>query len=516
MEAGELMIGVPARSLATEQAPSDLAYDSLPLVRRVVRELLLASPAYHEMATPERRRMAELMVKVCHTAAALMVEEIQSDQEAHEATQPVTSIATASALETDAPEPSRAAPSRPLAQAMNAGQEFSGVAVQRAAARTQELLNAVSFPRFVTELINGVFKAMLDSNITQMHSFVELLNNVSASLDGFADVNVGVDRARKWLVETFPGSFVISGGDEEDQDPDEPSSATVQMAPGGQMPSPAALRTALGLGDDEPVPTGDPDRVLVPLARRKMASQRQQMLATMVMLGMQRLVVDSGRIHAAMQFHIDARSAAEQDKGSMFDFRNTASASGSFGFGPWGVSASMTNTIGYATTEQTRTTEDLNAQVDVNSSVEIIFHTDYLPLNRITTEAQADRIRKNSFNPAAEAEVVAKERAARSAQNATEDKARLDAMGQRLGSRPNVEAPPLPPVPSGKNQEKPAAKQGGAAKAGDGKAGDGSGQNKTDKAPTNKAAGNANAGAKAGSSVGAAKSPANKAAVPKK
>ncbi|MBX3086380.1 MAG: hypothetical protein KF716_32385 [Anaerolineae bacterium] len=510
------MIGVPARPLSTEQAPSELAYDPLPLVRRVVRELLLASPAYHELPTPERRRMAELMVKVCHTAAALMVEEVQSDQQAQEATQAEAPLATASALEDETPEPRRPATAQPLAQAMNAGQEFSGVAVQRAATRTQELLNAVSFPRFVTELINGVFKAMLDSNITQMQSFVELLNNVSTSLDGFADVNVGADRARKWLVETFPGSFVISGGDEEDQDPDEPSSATVQMAPGGQMPSPAALRTALGLGDDEPVPTGDPDRVLVPLARRKLASQRQQMLATMVMLGMQRLVVDSGRIHAAMQFHIDARSAAEQDKGSMFDFRNTASASGSFGFGPWGVSASMTNTIGYASTEQTRTTEDLNAQVDVNSSVEIIFHTDYLPLNRITTEAQADRIRKNSFNPAAEAEVAAKERAARSAQNATEDKARLDAMGQRLGSRPNVEAPPLPPVPIGKTQEKPAAKQGGAAKAGDA-----SGQNKADKdkAPANKAADGANAGAKAGGNAAgsaAPKAPVNKVSTPKK
>ena len=47
----------------------------------------------------------------------------------------------------------------PLARAQSAGSEFSGVAASRVAGTTRDILNAVSFPRFVTELINGVFKA---------------------------------------------------------------------------------------------------------------------------------------------------------------------------------------------------------------------------------------------------------------------------------------------------------------------------------------------------------------------
>ena len=45
-----------------------------------------------------------------------------------------------------------------------------------------------------------------------------------------------------------------------------------------------------------------------------------------------------------MRFHIDTRSAAQDDKGSTFSEQNTLSGSGNFGLGPWGASASMTNT----------------------------------------------------------------------------------------------------------------------------------------------------------------------------
>ena len=46
-------------------------------------------------------------------------------------------------------------------------------------------------------------------------------------------------------------------------------------------------------------------------------------------------------------------------------------ASGSFGVGLWGVSASMLNTIGYVSTQRTQTTEEMNTDLDLNSSVEV-------------------------------------------------------------------------------------------------------------------------------------------------
>ena len=82
--------------------------------------------------------------------------------------------------EAGAPE---AAPRPVLARAQNAGSEFSGVATDRLASTTRDVLNAVSFPRFVTELITGVFKAMNDSNQQQLTAFVDLIRNVAQTTE---------------------------------------------------------------------------------------------------------------------------------------------------------------------------------------------------------------------------------------------------------------------------------------------------------------------------------------------
>ena len=443
----------PAGVSAIEQSAS--TSQPLPFIRETVRALLLATPAYQELGPADRRRMAELMVRICQTVAALIHEEIDSDQQ-------VQQVQRAQQTEQTQAQPN-ATP--PLAMAQSAGSEFSGVSAARVAGTTQAILNAVSFPRFVTELINGVFKAMIDSSIQQMNAFVELLNNVAASTEGFADSNLGPDRARSWLAERYPGSFEVAGDTSEEENDGwdtapgerEPSNATLRLRPGASMPSAAALRTDLGLAENETVPTGDPEQTLVPLARRQLAQQRQQMLATMVMLGMQRIIIEGGKINAAMRFHIDTRSAAQADQGSTFDFRNTATVGGNVGMGVWGVNASMTNTIGYVSTQRSQTTEEMNTDLDLSSSVELIFRSDQVPLNRLASASQTTQILANSRNP--EAEIASRERTARAGQAATSDAGRRSELQQTLAPRPA----PVPPAagnqasPGTGSQTRPAA-----------------------------------------------------------
>ncbi len=355
----------------------------------------------------------------------------------------------------------KATVSRPvLAQAQNAGSEFSGVATDRLAGTTRDTLNAVSFPRFVTELITGVFKAMNDSNQQQLTAFVDLLRNVAQTTEGFADANVGVAGARGWLAERFPGSFVIEGGDDEDfkedlsgYDPAErrereaeiqaerDAATKLVLRSGASPPAEAALRSALGVAEGEFVPTGDPEG-LVPFARQVLARNRQQLLATMIQMGMQRIVIESGRLNAAMRFHIDTTSAAANDKGSQFDMRNTTEGSIGAKFGPWGAEAKVQNTIGYVSTDRTSTTEEMNTSVDLDSGVELIFRTDYVPLDRLAGGADRERIRVNTINPSAETERLSKERETRSAGRATENAARGERLNTALHS-----PPPLAPSP---------------------------------------------------------------------
>ena len=427
--------------------------DPLPVVRQTVRTLLLSCPAYAELEPEKKRALAEAMVKVCHRAATLLREEIESDSAARQDD-------SGGAANAEQPRP-------PLARAQTAGSEYSGVSASRVAQTTRDILNAVSFPRFVTELINGVFKAMVDSSRQQMQSYVELLNNVAASTDGFADSNLGADRARQWLAERYPASFVIEGESAEDRwegEAAEPSEAILRLRPGAALPSPEALRVDLGLGPDESVPTGDPERAIVPLARRALSRQRQQMLATMVMLGMQRIVIDSGRIHASMRFHIDTRSAAQEDRGSQLDARHTSTVSGSFGYGPWGASASMTNTIGYVSTQRTQTTEEMNTDLDLNSSVELVFKTDYLPLERMAGHGQIERIKVNTLNPEAEAKAAAEARGAREKRYAESEKERRGSVDKSIAPPPTPPAAPKPGEP-GSVEAADKAKKDAAAKA---------------------------------------------------
>src|SRR5690606_717076 len=117
-------------------------------------------------------------------------------------------------------------------------------------------------------------------------AFVDLIRNVAATTEGFAEANTGDAGAREWLAERFPGSFMIEGDDADDGWGDDPSQMTpedrtelqaerdasirLKLRPGGSFPSEAALRTALGVGEGESIPTGDPEN-LVGLARAVLA-----------------------------------------------------------------------------------------------------------------------------------------------------------------------------------------------------------------------------------------------------
>jgi hypothetical protein len=418
---------------------------SLEIVRRAVKDLLLASPSFHELPDSERRDLAGAMVKVCRHATEWLEEEIKSDA-AYRRASPL-------ALEAQGRE-------RPLVSRAQAV-EF-GEAASRVGETTKQVLTAVSFPRFVTELINGVFKAMVDSNQQQMQGFVELLRNVSATTDGFADANLGPDRARAWLAEQYPGSFELEEdeGDDAGWGDEEGARAPSRrfrliLRSGAEWPPEGALRTDLGLAADESVSRGDPETALLPLARRALARQKQQMLASMVLMGLQRIVIESGRIHASMRFHIDTRSALAEDRGSSFDFRNTIAAAGSYGFGPWGVSASVQNTIGYVSTQRTQTTEELNTELDLNSSVEIVFRTDHVPLEVLAGKDARDRIKVNTLNPDAELKSYREDSSARRKAATEAQTARRTELGSAL-KPPEHPKPILPETPKPMPEAAPA------------------------------------------------------------
>lgn len=391
-----------------------------PAVRGAIRDSLTAAQGFDTLGDGDRREIANALVRIAHAAQLFEAESTPGKS---------TNVATA----------------------MSAGEHYSGTAVAGVAGTTHAVLRAISFPRFVAELINGIFRAMVDTNQQQLQQYIELVRGVSQSLDGFASTGgSSEDPAKRWIADQFPQSFRI----EEPEAPDprdipdpEDTPDPVRLIPVGAPPTVDAVRAALNLEPDTAIPGTDAQQ-LIPFVRSSLARNRQQMLATMVQMGMQRIVIDSGRIAASMRFHIDAQSAAREQEHSGFDTRTTIGASASGGFGFWSASASVNSTIGYVRTDDVTTNESTNVSADLDSSVELHFRTDQVPLDRIASQNTVERLRLNTLNPEREAAIAAETDRARITANGAANPPTPAPSGGGSGLAPSqtVTAPALAPI----------------------------------------------------------------------
>ena len=130
----------------------------------------------------------------------------------------------------------------PAHQTSSSARQTSGAA--------RNLPQEVDFPAFVSSLIKGVFEAIVNASIEQMKAYGKLVAAVTKSLDKFRDENISENEARDYLLKRFPDLYTGTTAKKK------------------------------------------------PAAIRRLATQRQQLLATMVMMGINRIVVTSGKIGA--------------------------------------------------------------------------------------------------------------------------------------------------------------------------------------------------------------------------
>ena len=351
----------------------------LETVRRAVRRVVDQTPEL--MQKPElRRRIASNMVGVSLAAAELIDAERKFSEQVAERTK------------------AKAPPAgEPLAAAQAAGDFHRRTAVNSAADVLQATRRALDFPNFVTSLITGVFQAMNTSTIQQLEAYANLLGAVNMSTSSFAASNITPGRAATWAAAQFP-EFQITAGDPP----------TLALKEDAEMPTPQVLKSALEATNEEvsSIEEDDLETTLLPLVSRKLARERQSMLATMLLMGMNRIVVDQGRIHASMELQVDARSTAEQTQAERFDSRFTTSGSGSFGMGMWGASASMSASVGFVRSDEQFSREDIALRAGLRSSVDIGFHTEPLALNRIARGNQINSVRDRAMVPETERAVA--------------------------------------------------------------------------------------------------------------
>jgi hypothetical protein len=348
--------------------------ETLAVVRRAVRGVVEGTPELR--GDPElSRRIAERMVGVSLAAAELIAEERRLSHEIDE-------------------RRARRGRGAALAQAQAAGDIHRRTAVDSAPDVLRRTRDAIDFPNFVTSLISGVFQSIQSSSIQQLQAFADLLDAVNSSTSDFATSQIGAERAASWAVNRFDAFAIEREGEE----------VRLVLRDDRDLPEPEELARALAASEDEvsSIDGSELTETLLPLVRRKLARDRQSMLATMVLMGMQRVVVDDGAIHASMQLQVDARSTAEQRQAERLDTRVETEASGSFGVGAWGASARLSASVGYVKSDDQFTREDIAVSAGLRSSVDLRFRTVPLEVRRLADDRTLDRIRDRSMVPATE------------------------------------------------------------------------------------------------------------------
>jgi hypothetical protein len=168
------------------------------------------------------------------------------------------------------------------------------VGVDQAARMVQE----IDFPAFVAKLIEGTFHAIVKSSIEQMKAYADMVKSVATTLNEFKDRNTTDNQASDHLVSRYPQLFQINIVD---------NAPKVQARDDADTDHLPDFRKELGLAqqvsdlDDETI-----QNQLIPAARDDLARGRQQLLATIILMGINRIVVTDGKINAKIKFQFSA------------------------------------------------------------------------------------------------------------------------------------------------------------------------------------------------------------------
>jgi len=233
---------------------------SVSVARSTVRKLLESSPAYRALPPDKRRDIGHDTVRVASYMA-----------DPHGLLSKKSLVTTARAPRTGARTHGPTAPHLAV---------LGDPRVLDASAAAAALLQQVDFPEFVAALIQGTFNSIVNASIEQMKAYGKLIEQVARTVDRFKEDSISDAHARDWLTQRFAAQLEL--------DPRGRLRWCVAPHVGAKGPASALLMSS---------PSAD-TRDLVAAARRRLAIDRQQLLSTMVMMGINRVVVTDGKIVA--------------------------------------------------------------------------------------------------------------------------------------------------------------------------------------------------------------------------
>jgi hypothetical protein len=256
-------------------------------------------------------------------------------------------------------------------------------ATETIAQRAGALSDEIAFPEFVAGLVHGTFDAIVDSAIRQMESYASLVSAVAKPVEDFTRENVSANQAKDWLVHQYPKELYLSLEGEP----------TVLPRPSDDKENPDQPRTPdwlkdFGVEGQELTPDLI-EQTLLPEAQKRVGHSRQQMLATMVMLGMNRVVVKDGTISARLRFRADAADHAKVDY-AVSDDPGGGASWGARGSSAYPAASTKVSTLGV------NAQSDSNLKAELFGEVKINFASETLPLEKFADEARRTLLERHA------------------------------------------------------------------------------------------------------------------------
>jgi len=234
-----------------------------------------------------------------------------------------------------------------------------------------DFIDAVDFPTFVSDLLDGVFRANLKVTKDQMVAYQELLKAATQSLAFFMN-KIPPQESFAYLAANQSDDFSINFP------PDEPAQLTDKEG------------TVVAKAGEEPEDAGIKAKIMD--ATLAMAKEQRAMLREVLLMGVTRLVVEKGVIRASVKFDFKATENIDrQDKAMVQDSRswsNSISHSGGFFGSIFGGPQGGTTSSGrhaQLSVATTKSDNDTTVSANLTGFVEIQFKSDYFRLDNFAT-----------------------------------------------------------------------------------------------------------------------------------
>jgi hypothetical protein len=283
------------------------------------------------------------------------------------------------------------------------GNEMKGKVAGQTGGIMKNMVASVDFPKFVSGLIEGVFTSIVNSSIKQMQAFAQYLNAVAMTLKDFAAENSNIDEGRDYLASKSPKALMVEnkGG-----------SKRLRKRPEASDDDMPDFKTLLGMTGDDEVDLDDDESEakVAESAQLQLARMRQQQLSTMVLMGINRIVVTEGEIKATVTFDVSAMETAHDDTqassddtqshvdaASQYSYERNRSFWGTSGSGS-GQSSSDVNTRVSTAHAQANDTSDarLESKAKLTGYVQVKFKSETFPLEKLASSTEMAAVQERS------------------------------------------------------------------------------------------------------------------------